>query len=240
VGTSACARALTPVRRFCLRSGEDAPRSVCRSPQAASRRSDELDGLAQLEQMLRSPIALKSAGDRLLGILTALISQRSQPLWIPLSTENRTNDSHASDPGDVRDHLRELDVHLLEGLLHVADMVRGVPHQHGTLAKITAQHADLIVGPERPGQKPKGMELLDPLAVEHIALSPRHVLQPARIDQLHLKTTLGQELKERNPIDARGFHRHGLDPTLPQPIGYSAQIRRRAPPCGWRPSGTAT
>src|SRR5215470_4215436 len=133
---------------------------------------DELDGLAQLEQMLRSPIALKSAGDSLLGILTALISQRSQPLWIPLSTENRTNDSHARDPGDVRDHLRELYVHLLEGFLHVADMVGGVPHQHGTLAKITPQHADLIVGPECPGQQPKGMELLDPLAVEHIALSP--------------------------------------------------------------------
>jgi hypothetical protein len=30
--------------------------------------------------------------------------------------------------------LRELYVHLLEGFLHVADMVRGVPHQHGTLA----------------------------------------------------------------------------------------------------------
>ena len=101
--------------------------------------------------------------------------QRSQPLWIPLSTENRTNDSHASDPGDVRDHLRELYVHLLEGFL-----LGGVPHQHGTLAKITPQHADLIVGPECPGQKPKGMELLDPLAVEHIALSPWHVLQQDR------------------------------------------------------------
>jgi len=28
---------------------------------------DELDGLAQLEQMLRSPIALKSAGDTISG-----------------------------------------------------------------------------------------------------------------------------------------------------------------------------
>src|SRR5262249_26624183 len=116
--------------------------------------------------------------DSLLGILTALISQRTQPLWIPLSAENRTNDSHASDPGDVRDHLPELYVHLLEGFLHVADMVGGVSHQHGTLAKITPQHADLIVGPECPGQKPKGMELLDPLAVEHIGLSPWHVIVP--------------------------------------------------------------
>src|SRR5262249_59475069 len=96
------------------------------------------------------PIALRSAGDSLLGILASLISRRSQPLWIPLSTENRTNDSHASDPGDVRDHLRELYVHLLEGLLHVADMVGGISHQHGTLAKITPQHADLVVGPECP------------------------------------------------------------------------------------------
>src|SRR5262245_16723558 len=85
---------------------------------------DELDGLAQLEQMLRSPIALKSAGDSLLGILTALISQRSQPLGIPLSAENRTNDSHASNPGDVRDHLRELYVHLPQGLLHLEAMDR--------------------------------------------------------------------------------------------------------------------
>ena len=46
-------------------------------------------------------------------------------------------------------------VHLLEGLLNMLHMMRGVTHQHRALPEIAAQDADLIVGSERSRERPR-------------------------------------------------------------------------------------
>ena len=58
------------------------------------------------------------------------------------------------------------------------------------------------------------MQLLQPLAVEHIGLAPWDVSDPAGIDQQHFEAPLHQQLVERNPVDAGGLHRYRLDLTL--------------------------
>jgi hypothetical protein len=53
-------------------------------------------------------------------------------------------------------------------------------------------------------------------------LTARDVFRLAGINQQYFEAPLHQQLVERNPIDARGFHRHRLDLALLQPVGHSA------------------
>jgi hypothetical protein len=44
------------------------------------------------------------------------------------------------------------------------------------------------------------------------------------IDQADLESACFKNLKERNPVDASGFHRNGLDTALLQPVRQAVQI----------------
>ena len=68
------------------------------------------------------------------------------------------------------------------------------------------------------------MQLLQPLAIQHVGRAARHVLHLPRIDQLDLEAALGQQLEQRNPVDPGGFHDHGVNAALLQPIGQPAQL----------------
>ncbi len=148
---------------------------------------------------------------------------------IALPAEDRPDDRQAGHPGDVADDVGQLQVHLLEGLLHVLNMVGGVGHEHRALAEIAAQHADLVIGPEGGGQQAKGVELLDPLAVEDVGLAARHALQLPRVDESDLEAALAEELEEGDPVHAGGLHRHGLDVAAGEPVGQGVQIRGEGP-----------
>ena len=93
-------------------------------------------------------------------------------------------------------------------------------HQRRPLPRITAQAPDLSLGPERCRKQSVGVELLQPLAVQHVALAPGHVLDSPRV------------------------HQHHLEPLLLQPIGQTIQVRReRGELAHWllaAASGTAT
>ena len=58
-------------------------------------------------------------------------------------------DPHACHPGNIADHMGELEVHLLQSLLHVLDVMGGIGDQHRALSQIAAQDADLIGGAKR-------------------------------------------------------------------------------------------
>jgi hypothetical protein len=73
------------------------------------------------------------------------------------------------------------------------------------------------------------MQLLQPLAVEHVGLTARDVFRLTGIDKQHFEAPLHQKLVERNPVNARGFHRHRLDLALLQPVGQSAEISGKGP-----------
>src|SRR4030095_8584157 len=68
-----------------------------------------------------------------------------------------------------------------------------------------------------------------PLTIQHIALAARDVPELSRIDEPHLEAARGEELEERNPIDARGFHRDGLDAASAQPLHERGEVRRERP-----------
>jgi len=75
---------------------------------------------------------------------------------------------------------------------------------------------------ERVVQQSVAMQVQQPLALLHIALTPWQVLRVLRIDQLDLETPFFQNLVERNPIHASGLHGLRLDFTI---FSYARRCR---------------
>jgi hypothetical protein len=49
------------------------------------------------------------------------------------------------------------------------------------------------------------------------------------IDQLDLKPALFEHLEQGNPVDPGRLHHHGVNLTLPQPLGQGVEIGRERP-----------
>src|SRR6516164_2226254 len=119
-----------------------------------------------------------------------------------------------------------LQIHLIQRLLHVLEVDGGQLNQVVSMPPQRADGADFLVGAERTAQKTYGVQMLNPLAVFHVGLSARHVFQVLSVDQAGLDLPLFQDLKQRNPIHARRFHRHSADLALLQPVSQSLQVGR--------------
>jgi hypothetical protein len=65
------------------------------------------------------------------------------------------------------------------------------------------------------------VELLNPLAVQDVGLLTGDVLELAGIDQVDLEAAFFQQLVDRNPVDAGGFHGHHVYLAGGQPGGQS-------------------
>jgi hypothetical protein len=143
---------------------------------------------------------------------------------VAFASNDRADDGLASGTHHVAEHLGELDVHFDQRLLHALYPVALLSAEDLALPCHGAHHAHLAVGAEGTAQQAQTHELLQPLAVLHVALAPGHVLHLACIDQEHLQSALLQHLVHRNPVDARRFQRHRVDPTLNEPVGQCVQV----------------
>jgi len=128
----------------------------------------------------------------------------------------------------------QVKVHLGEGLLHVLDMVGGVADKVRPVPPVGTQDAYLVVGAERTGQEPIGVETLEPLAVGDITLPARHVLHMAGIYELYLESVLFEDLVTGNPVDSGGLHGDGGDAAFLQPPGHGLEIGREATEATYR------
>ena len=101
-----------------------------------------------------------------------------------------------------------LHVHLVQGLLHPLHRARRFARHVRPLAFESAQGADRLARPKRTAQQAATVQHLQPLAIDHVGLSPRHMAQLPRIDQDRLDAPFFQQLIERNPVHTGRFHRH--------------------------------
>ena len=122
------------------------------------------------------PMSLQRPGDSLLVGLGPGIAEPSQRPRIPLGAHDGLDNFHAGLAGDVADDVLELHVHLSQRFLHVLDVVGGILHQHAPLTQVAPQPPDLPLGPEGRRKQPVGVQLLEPLTVQHVCLASRHVL----------------------------------------------------------------
>jgi hypothetical protein len=185
-------------------------------------RAAEVEGrqrLLQSKQVLASPVALQAGGDLVGAGLDAHVAQRSQCVPVALAGDDGTQDGLAAGAGHVGDDGGQLDVHLHQRLLHVLHRARLRAQDRRALAHQGAQRAHRVTGAERAAQQAVAHELLQPLAVEHVGLAPRHVLHMPRVDQQHGEAACVEQLERRDPVHAGGLHRHRVDAALDQPVG---------------------
>ena len=104
-------------------------------------------------------------------------------------------------------------------------MVGRVFHQHRSLAQVAPQASYVPVGSEGSRQQPVGVQLLQPLAVPHVGLATRHVLDAPGVHQHHLQSPLLQHTEQRYPVHAGGLHDHRFHTALRKPLRQTVQVR---------------
>ena len=70
------------------------------------------------------------------------------------------------------------------------------------------------------------MQLLQPLAIQHVGLAAGHVLDASGVYQHYLEAPLFQHPEQRYPVHAGGLHDHGVHAALHQPVRQAVQVRR--------------
>ena len=108
-------------------------------------------------------------------------------------------------------------------------MGSGALHERVPMPQIGAQCHDPRGGAKAPAQQADTVQLAQPFAVDHVALAARHMLHMVRVDQEHLDTAGLEQLIERDPVDACGFHRHARDTAGGQPRREALEIGRERP-----------
>ena len=96
-------------------------------------------------------------------------------------------DFEAGDAGDVAHDERELEVHLHQRLLHPLHVRPGALHQGLPMAHVGAQRDNALGRAKTPAQQADAVEVAEPLAVGHVALASRHVLDVSRVHEQHLE-----------------------------------------------------
>ena len=113
--------------------------------------------LFQYEQQILLPVALQIPCDLVLARLYARIPQLSQLTRIAFASQNGRDDGLSGDPADIAQHVRQLDIHLRQGLLHALDVPPCRLHQIVALTPVRAHRADLLGRPERIAQQAVGV-----------------------------------------------------------------------------------
>jgi hypothetical protein len=84
----------------------------------------------------------------------------------------------------------DLHIHLGEGLVHMLHVRSRHLHQAVAVTQQGADNTNSILWAEGGTQQPHRVEILQPLAIDHIALAPRNVLDMLGVDQAYLEACL--------------------------------------------------
>jgi hypothetical protein len=112
----------------------------------------QFHGLGQSEDVLLPVIADQGLPDGVHRGMTARVTMSCQHRRIPLTGDEGADDGHAGHPGDIRDNVMELKIHLHQRLLPVLDMRGGRVKQPFALPQVGTQRGDLALRPEAAAQ----------------------------------------------------------------------------------------
>jgi hypothetical protein len=92
------------------------------------------------------------------------------------------------------------------------------------MAQDGTHRTDPIFGPERGAQQSHRVQELNPLALVPVGAAARNVLHVPGVDDAGPETSPVEDLVQRNPVNAGGFHGCGGDATALQPIRQPVEI----------------
>ena len=147
-------------------------------------------------------------------------------MWVALPIQNGADDQHARDPSDVAEDIGQLNVHQVQRLLHMLNMGDTPLKQILTMTHQGAHSPNLFTGLKGTAQEAIAVQLLNALAIHHIAFGTPCLVHMMRIDQMDSKAFAFQNLKDGNPVDAGRFHCYACHATIPQPRCQCMQINR--------------
>src|SRR5262245_23155764 len=177
--------------------------------------------------MLGTVAAVQRRRDLGHGMLTTAITQLGQLVRVTPAGQNGADDFETGHAVDVAEHLRQLQVHQLQRLLHALDVLATQTYQIAALADVVPQSLRRLVGLEDAGQHAELVQPLNPLAVAAVGLGPALDLpSELRRRQDDRETRFEQRQKQHVAVSAGGFHGNGRHAAPVQPGDQLAQARR--------------
>lgn len=184
----------------------------------------KLQGLFELKEMLVEVGSFQRLDDVLLTRAAMGVAVLSEDEGIPLALDDGTQNGHTGTAGDVADDIVQLDVHLVQGFLHMLDVRGTVADKHIALAGNSAEASDLFCWTEGSGEQAVAVKLLEPLAIEDVGLFAGDVFHVAGIDEADFNASMLEDIIQRYPVDAGGFHGHTGDATGQEPVGKIVKV----------------
>src|SRR5690606_26493637 len=132
----------------------------------------------------------------------------------------------AGGSGEVCDGTMDANIHLIQRLLHPLDTASALADKVAALALKRTKSTDMISRTKGPAQQGATVQKLQPLAVSHVRLAARHVLQRGCVDQDDFEPSCFEHLIQRNPVHVGALHRDRLDTLLQQPRSQILQFWR--------------
>src|ERR1700693_5518993 len=99
-----------------------------------------------------------------------------------------------------------LKIHLVQGLLHMQDVLSCHLDQAAAMSPERSYGADESRWPETGTEESNRMQVLEPLAIGCVCLPARNVLHVLCVDQIDLESPSFQDLVDRNPVHAGRLH----------------------------------
>lgn len=103
---------------------------------------------------------------------------------VTFTGHNRPDDQLAGHAHNVAEDALELEVHLLQGFLHVQNMRRTMLDQFATIAHQRAQDRNLVIGAKRRVQQAERVQLLQPLGIIPITFASRNRFDMPSVDEI--------------------------------------------------------
>jgi hypothetical protein len=108
--------------------------------------------LSQREQMFGPVVAHQRLGNDLFGGFDALITQLGQHGRIALSRQDGIDNRQSGLTHDVADNVMQLQIHLVQRLLHMVDVSRGHLHEAFPVPQQRSHRTDFLLGAIRCSQ----------------------------------------------------------------------------------------
>lgn len=102
----------------------------------------------------------------------------------------------------------------------------GAFDQCGAVAQIPAEGDAGIGRAKAAAQEPEDVQIGQPLAIGHVALAAREVLDVTRVDKDDLKAARLEDLEYGDPVDASRLHGHVSHAAGDEPVGKPIQVAR--------------
>jgi hypothetical protein len=139
---------------------------------------------------------VSAAASVALFALSRLSPSAASATALALAREDRFHDRHAACSGDVGYHVVDLEIHLIERLVHVLHVPDTLAHKAVPVPPQAADRSHIRGRAERRAQQPHRVQVLQPLAVLHVGFPSRHVFDVSRVDQIERM----QQVKGVGPV----------------------------------------